>query len=199
MKTHNIEQGTDSWFEVRKTKMTASHGSAIWSCWAWLKTYIINKMAERFSSWEKEQLGWKDIERWNELEEQARVVYEMETWREIEEVGFIEYNEFVWCSPDWLIKWEKGGIEIKCPNDVNFFKILINPEEKSIPSAYRWQIQMSLLITWYEYWDFVAYNPNYQKNIVIIRVYPDEAKFAKLKTWFLMGQAQMEEILKKIK
>ena len=40
---------------------------------------------------------------------------------------------------------------------------------------------MNLLITGRKWWDFVAYNPNYKTNIIIIRIKPDLEKFKKIR------------------
>ena len=193
-----IEQQSKEWFDMRKGKMTASNATAIGNCWKGLDTYIIEMMAESFSSAEKEQYSNEHTNRWNELEPQARSLYELETMNTVDQVSFIEYNEFIGCSPDWLI-WEDGWIEIKCPSDVKFFKIILDWTEKSIDSDYLWQIQMSLFITKRKWWDLCFYNPNYEKSLIIFRILPDEEKFKRLEEWFSIWINKIKEISLKIK
>lgn len=58
--------------------------------------------------------------------------------------------------------------------------MLLDGTEKAIDSDYVWQIQMSLWVTKRKWWDFLAYNPNYEKSSIPFRIYPDPEKFAKL-------------------
>lgn len=193
---HNIEQKTQEWLNLRKGKMTASHAQAIGNVWKWLDTYIYEMMSEFFSSGENEWYTNKDIERWNELEPLAREMYELETGRTVQEVWFIEFNEYIGCSPDWLV-WEDWGIEIKCVKDIWHFKLLVNwPSE--IDSWYIWQIQMSLFITGRKWWDYVSYNPNYKQSLIIHRIYPDDWKFDKLREWFKYWINKIEEIKQRL-
>jgi len=197
MLNHNIEQGSPEWFEIRKGKLTASHAQAIGNCGKGLDTYIVEMMAEFYSSGEKEQFSNKHTERGEELEPIARDIYQLETGNDVVEVGFVEYNEFVGCSPDGLIG-EDGGIEIKAIDDVGYFKYLLNGESE-IDTKYLWQVQMNLLITGRKWWDFVAYNPNYKKTMCIFRITPDKEKFEALKKGFKIGEAKILEIKNKIK
>lgn len=192
---YNFKQWSDDWFEVRKLKMTASHAIAIWNCWKWLNTYIGCLVSEYFSKWVKDSFYSKDMERGNELEQYARSIYELENDIVVEEVWFIEYDKYVWCSPDWLV-WKDGWIEIKCHNDEKHFNLIIN-WEKEIESWYIWQIQMNLLITGRKWWDFISYNPNFEKSLVVYRIYPDEDKFKKLKEWFNIWEQKIEDLIKK--
>lgn len=192
MKIHIMEQKSPEWFEIRKGKMSASHAQAIGNVGKGLDTYIIELMAENFSSWEKEVYTNSDIERWVELEEFARSMYELETGNIVEEVGFIEHNDYVWCSPDGIV-WKDGLIEIKCVKDINHFKMILNGESE-IESKYLWQMQMQLLISGRKWVDYISYNPNYQKSLLIFRIYPDEKKFDALKEGFLYGEKKIKEI-----
>ncbi len=193
MKLYNFEQWTQERFDIRKLKLTAGNATAIWNCGKWLDTYILSLVSEYFSSWEKEKYTNNHMDRGNELEPIARDIYELENWVKIEQVWFVEYNEYVWCSPDWLI-WEDGWIEIKSQDDNKHFKLIIN-WEKEIDSWYIWQIQMNLLITWRKWRDFVSYNPNYKKSLVVHRIYPDLKKFESLLKWFKIWEKKIKELI----
>lgn len=197
MKVYNFIQQSPEWYECRKGKITASHAQAIANCGKGLDTYINELMAEYFSKGVKEQFTSKHTERGNELEAEARVVYEMTSGNTVEEVGFIEYNEFVGASPDGLIG-DDGGLEIKCPDDNGYFEILLNGESE-IDTKYLWQIQMCLLITERKWWDFVAYNPNFDTSIIIHRIFPDKEKQDKLLKGFLIAEQKIKEIINKLK
>lgn len=191
MKIHNIEQKTDEWFKIRSCKLTASHAQEIGNCGKGLDSYILQIMSEYFSTAEKENYTNENIERGNELEEYARNMYELENDLNVEEVGFVEYNEFVGCSPDGIVG-EEGLIEIKCVKDKNHFKIML---DKKIESKYLWQMQMQLLICGKKWCDYVSYNPNFEKSLVIIRVTPDEEKQKKLLDGFKIGESKIKEII----
>lgn len=190
----NIEQGSPEWFELRKGKMTASNAQAISANGKGLETYIYSLLAEEHSK-DKERYTNADIERGIELEPLARDTYTIETGNEVEEVGFIEMDELVGCSPDGLIG-DDGGVEIKCVNDVNFFKLTVNGE-RAIESRYLWQVQMCLLVSGRAWWDLVFYNPNFDKNMIIFRIEPELAKQEKLIMGIEKGKAIIQEVEEK--
>lgn len=195
MKIHEMEQGSNEWFEIRKLKMTASNAQAIATAGVGLETYITNLVSEYLSSAEKEKFNNEHTERGHELEETARALYELEKGEKVEEVGFIELDEYIGCSPDGLIG-KDGGLEIKCPSDSVYFKQII---ENKIPSNYRWQVQMNLYITRRKWWDLVFYNPNFQKNMIIYRIFPNEDDFIKLGNGLEKGKEIINEYLNKYK
>lgn len=166
MKTHNIQQRSDEWFEIRRGKMTASNAQAISANGKGLETYIYALLAEKYSN-NRDRYTNDDMERGVELEEQARLTYQIER-ENVEEVGFIEMNEYVGCSPDGLIG-KDGGLEIKCVNDVNFFKLMLDGE-KGIDAKYLWQVQMCMYVSERTWWDLAFYNPNFDKNLLVFRL-----------------------------
>lgn len=196
MKIYNFEQQSPEWFAIRKFKMTASEAQAIGNCGKGLDSYITEMMAESYSSSDEEKFSSADTNRGNEYEPVARQIYEFENNVTVEQVGFVEYNEYVGFSPDGLVG-EDGGIEIKCVNDKNYFKHLVNGE-KEVDSKYIWQIQMGLLITGRKWWDLIVYNPNYKKSMCIYRIYPDQEKFEALEKGFQIGIEKIKSIKEKI-
>jgi len=190
MKIHKVSQRSEEWFELRKGKMTASEAQCISANGKGLESYIIKMLAEKYSN-NTEKYSNNDMDRGVELEEQARMTYEIER-EKVEEVGFIELDEFTGCSPDGLIG-EDGGIEIKCPNDTNFFKLLVDGE-KAIDAKYLWQVQMCLLVSERKWWDLTFYNPNFDKNMLVFRITPELAKQEKL----IMGIAKGKSIIKNL-
>jgi len=194
MKIHTqVEQQSQEWFDLRKGKMTASNAQAIWNNWKGLETYIIEMMAESFSSAPKEVYSNEHTARGNELEPLARWIYELENMLTVDQVSFIEYNEFIGCSPDGLV-WEEWGLEIKCQNDVKHFKMIIDGIEKNLDSGYVWQVQMNLWVTKRQWWDLAFYNPNFKESLLVTRIFPDPKKFAELEAGFQTGIARIKEI-----
>lgn len=196
MKLHKIEQNTPEWWDIRKKKLTASNAQSIAANGKGLETYVYSLLAEAYAITPEEQYTNADIERGNELEEQARDTYEIETGRQVEKVGFVEVDEHLGCSPDGLIG-EEGGLEIKCVNNTNFFKLMVNGE-KAIDPRYEWQVQMSMLITGRKWWDLAFYNVNFEKNLLIFQVEPDMAKQEKLTLGIDRGKKLIKEIENKL-
>lgn len=195
LKFYNFEQGTDEWFNIRKWKLTASHATAIGNIGKGLETYCKKVVMESISS-NKDNWSNKDTQRGNELEPIARQIYELENDVTVNQVGFIELNEFVGCSPDGLIG-EDGGLEIKSPDDKEYFEYLLGGED-AIKSDYIWQVQMNLLITERKWWDLAIYNPGFPKTMLVFRIYPDLEKFKLLEQGFEVGKTKIVEIKNKI-
>jgi len=193
MKTINCEQGSQEWLDARKGHVTGSHACEIGNNGKGLDTYILELMSEYYSSGEREYYTNADMERGTELEELAASMYEIENDVTLEKVGFVEYNDYAGCSPDRFIG-EDGLVEIKCPNDKNYFKFLLDGE-KAIDSKYLWQMQMQMLVTGREYCIFIAYNPNFKTPMFVKKITLDPVKQAKLHE----GLKAAEEKIKSIK
>ena len=190
MKIYNFEQRTEDWYNIRKGKMTASNAETIIANGKGLETYIYNLMAEYYSSAEKENYINADMQRGIDLEPEARLEFEFYTDLDVQEVGFIEYNEFIGVSPDGLIG-DDGLIEIKCPNDSIYFKLLLS---NNIKPEYIAQMQMQLYVTDRQYCYFVSYNPNFEKSLYIKKITRDEEMIDKLKNGLERGTELIKEI-----
>jgi putative phage-type endonuclease len=194
IKIYDMEQRSDEWHEIRKGKLTASNASKIGTNGSGLKTYIIELMSKFYEGSSDEDYSNAEMERGVELEPVARGSYEMEKKCSVKEVGFIELNKYVGCSPDGLVG-DDGAIEIKCHKNTIHFRLFVEGE-KAIPTAYIWQCQMVLLITGRKWIDYVAYNPNFEKELLIFRIYPDKEKFEKLEAGIKVGVDRIKEIKK---
>ena len=190
MKIYNFEQRTEDWYNIRKGKMTASNAETIIANGKGLETYIYNLMAEYHSSAEKENYINADMQRGIDLEPEARLEFEFYTNLDVQEVGFIEHNEFIGVSPDGLIG-NDGLIEIKCPNDSIYFKLLLS---NNIKPEYIAQMQMQMYVTDRQYCYFVSYNPNFEKSLYIKKINRDEEMIDKLKKGLERGTQLIKEI-----
>jgi dihydrofolate reductase len=94
------------------------------------------------------------------------------TVKTVDQVVFVEMSPYLGCSPDGLIG-EDEGLEIKCPNDKNFFLAILEnkPEKKYID-----QCKMSLIVTGRKKWTLCYYNPNYDTSLLqwTVELSPDE-------------------------
>lgn len=197
MKIHQVEQQGEDWFKLRELKLTSSKATAIGNNGKGLETLVTTLVAEHLSSGDRKHFNNIHTDRGNELEETARQIYELETGNKVETVGFIEINEHVGCSPDGLIGAD-GLTEFKCPDDVKFYKILMNGE-KEIDSDYLWQTQYQLLTTQRKFADLCFYNPNYTKSLAIFRILPDPEKQEALKKGIEIGTRLIKEQLEKFR
>ena len=180
-----MKQGSTEWHEIRKGKLTASHGQEIATNGVGLKTYVSDIILYSFI--EKEFYTNNDIERGNELEPIAAIAYEMNNFIELHKVGFIQRGEYVGMSPDGLIMngdGIEGGIEVKAKNNKNHYKALL---DNFIDSKTLWQIHMSIHISGAKFWDFCSYNPNFTNSLVQIRVERDEEKCKKIENGLKSG------------
>lgn len=192
MKIYNdIEQGTAEWFAIRDMMMTASNACAIGSNGKGLETYAKELVMEHNLLVRTE---WSNhhTDRGNELEPEARTKYTLETEQYVQEVGFVtndDISDMAGCSPDGLVG-DDGLMEIKCPSDKIFFQYILDGK---IKSEYMWQMQMQMLITERKWCDYVVYNPNFKKDIIIVRVDRDDTKFKKLKEGLKSGKKLIQK------
>lgn len=189
-----VEQGTPEWLQLRLGKFTASDAQAIATNGKGLETLVFAKAAEILTGKLQESYTNADMERGNELEEMARNSYELETGIVVKRVGFVEKSERIGCSPDGLIG-EDGLQEIKCKNDPLFVRYLV---ERTVDSAHNWQMQMQMLITERKWCDYVIFNPNFEKSVIVTRVERDEVQIEKLRMGLEKAQEDLERILAKI-
>ena len=192
MKIYNFEQRTEDWYNIRKGKMTASNAEIIIANGKGLETYIYNLMAEYYSSAEKENYINADMQRGIDLEPEAKIEFQFYTGLDIKEVGCVELNEYILASPDGLVG-DDGLIEIKCPNDSIYFKLLLS---NNIKPEYIAQMQMQMYVTDRQYCYFVSYNPNFEKSLYIKKINRDEEMIDKLKKGLERGTQLIKEIKK---
>lgn len=190
MKIHNFEQRTPEWIEIKRGKMSASNAETIIANGKGLETYIYNLMAEYYSSAEKENYINADMQRGIDLEPEAKIEFQFYTGLNIKEVGCVEFNEYILASPDGLIG-DDGLIEIKCPNDSIYFKLLLSD---NIKPEYIAQMQMQMYVTDRQYCYFVSYNPNFEKSLYIKKINRDEEMIEKLKKGLERGTQLIKEI-----
>lgn len=194
MQVVNCEQGTDEWFALREQRMSASHAQAIAANGKGLDTYITQLMQEYYSTSEPVKYQSKSMERGIELEPSAGFAYEMETGNEVKKVGFVIRNDNVGCSPDLFVN-NDGLAEIKCLEDKAYFNYLLT---EKIDTGYEWQMQMQMLICKRKWCDYVVYNPNFKKSLIIKRMFIDALKTDKLELGFLSGIDKINEIKNKL-
>lgn len=189
MEIHNFPQYSPEWWEVRSKKMTASHAQAIGNQGKGLESYALELVCSHYSK-DKEGYSNGHMQRGLELEPEAATVYQAETLSDVQEVGFVVYSDYVGCSPDRMVN-NDGLLEIKCLSDKVYFQLLLTGK---IETKYLWQMQMQMLCCGREWCDFFAYNPNFDRNYWMMRVFPEQAKVDKLINGFEMGEKLIRDI-----
>lgn len=132
------------------------------------------------------------MERGKLLEPLAIQQYAYTNEVEVRRVGLVTTNDGrVGCSPDGLIVGTKGGLEVKCTLDENHMSILFDGPGDD----YKQQVQASLAIGEFEWWDLYAYHPELPP--VTIRTYRDEPYIAKMGAALTEFLATRDEMLAK--
>lgn len=193
MKVYNCEQGSEEWLKCRLGKLTGSVAHTIATNGKGLETLCLEKATEILTGIIPD--GYKNdaMQHGNDYEAEARSIYELETGNTVIQVGFCEDNEFVGVSPDGLIG-DDGLIEIKCPTDKTYTQYLI---DGVIKPEYYSQMQMQMLITNRNWCDYVVYNPNFKKTIIIKRVKADKEHMEKIGAGLGYGMRKIKEIVEK--
>lgn len=192
MVIHRMEQGSEEWKTIRKGLMTASNAQAISANGKGLVTYITDLVAEKYSKGIAEGFKNTYMEYGTELEPVARSMYELQQSVKVEQIGFVEVDEYTGCSPDGFVG-DDGMIEIKCHQDKKHFRLIVNGIDE-IDSGYVWQVQMNLMLTGRKWCDLICYNPNYEQELVIFRIEPDQEAFAQLRAGIEKGKALIQEL-----
>lgn len=199
MKIVNCAQGTPEWFEARCGIPTASNFDKIvdenGNPSRQRKKYLYQLAGERITNKPEETYQNFAMQRGRELEAEARSFYEMTTEKVIDQVGLcVSDGEFIYAaSPDGLVG-DEGNIEIKCPMIATHVSYLISGD---LPSDYFQQVQGQLLVTGRKWCDFISYYPG--MNPLVVRVVPDEAFQAKLKSELERFCADLDAVTKQIR
>lgn len=194
MEIINCIQGTEEWFKCRLGMLTASEAQAISANGAGLKTLVNKLVAERLTGKIEQGYMNSDMQRGKDLEAEARNAYELETNNSVIQVGFCKLDDYVGGSPDGLIN-EDGGIEIKCFSDSKFVDYMFS---EKVDTGYEWQCQYNMFVTDRKFWDYVVYNPNFKKSLIIKRINRDEVAIEKIKAGIETGKAMIKTMIEKL-
>jgi hypothetical protein len=175
-KIQTAEERREAWLRERLGKFTASefhrlmaNGKGADALSAGAKTYATEKAIElltepTFDNYVSAAMQWG-------LDHEAEAVsaWESRTGLPVEDHShnqiFLPLGDSAGGTPDGLIRSESAGIEIKCPNSKTHleYRAIHDAESlKSIAPDYCWQIQGLMLITGYERWFFVSYDPRFK-------------------------------------
>lgn len=190
---HNVDQKSDEWNALRLGRITGSimhkfmtknrKGNGLGKTTLYA---VYELMAQRLTGIDETQDLSNNIhiKRGNELEQLAIAEYEIKTFNIVKQVGFIEIDDFVGGSPDGLVG-DDGIIEVKCKNNANHLRSIIDARNGIIDKSHVIQMQFLMWITKREWCDYVLYNENFTntgkyKCLEIFRVKKDKKTIEKI-------------------
>lgn len=212
---HEVDNGSPEWFAARMGIPTASEFHRVIQPGGELRfkkngepyksqageladgrwTYAYELAVERLLGESKQSIdGLRWVERGSMLEPDAVQHYEFVHDCRTVKAGFITTDDKrMGCSPDRIMVDEIGGLEIKCPGAAKHLEYFIGGPGVN----YRCQVQGSLLITGFPWWDFESYHP--QLPEVVRRFERDEEFIAKMKIGLDQFCKEIDEIVAKVK
>lgn len=197
MEVHDMPQGSDEWFEVRKGIPTSSQFATILSKGRTKgapsktrQTYLYKLAGERLTGEPMDNFSNRHMERGHEMEPQARQFYAFLNDVEPELVGFIT-NGRKGCSPDSLIG-DNGMLEIK----TKLPHLMIEAHERGgFPPEHYAQCQGQLWVAEREWCDLICYWPRMKP--LIVRTFRDDDFIEKLSAEVERFNADLDAIVAK--
>lgn len=180
-----FEQGSESWFQIRCGRVTASR---IADLMARTKTgwgasranYMAQIVVERLTgavepSYQNAAMQW-GIEK----EPEARAAYRFREDADVTETDFVLHPALFMAgaSPDGLVG-ERGLVEIKCPSSATHMDTL---RGGSIPDKYQLQMLWQMACTGRDWCDFVSYDPRFPEamRLFVKRLDRDAERIAEI-------------------
>tara|TARA_R110000782_G_scaffold2628_6_gene9983 strand:- start:959 stop:1654 length:696 start_codon:yes stop_codon:yes gene_type:complete len=174
---HNdLEQGTPEWLAARRGLMTASEMNLVLtptlkpSDNEKTRTHIYEIAAQRITEWTEPTYVGEAMMRGHADEITARDLY-CDRYEPVEEKGFItrDFGGFtLGYSPDGCGVMSNFGIECKSRVQKHHIKTVITNE---VPVEYMLQVQTGLLVTEWDYMDYISFCAGLP--MWVIRVRPD--------------------------
>jgi hypothetical protein len=185
VKIHNVEQGSEEWFNLRLGIPSASRFKDLLTPTgkpsASSDKYLNELLAERLSGKRFETFKSHWMQRGNDLEPEAAGVFWLQEDLHCREIGFVTNDSMtVGCSPDRIVgDGMVTGLEIKCPSPgVHTAYLREYAKSGAMPSEYYAQVQGTMwLMDFSDYW-FQSYHPDLPN--LIMKVERDEKYIAGL-------------------
>ena len=163
-----MQQGTDSWHQIRCGKVTASRVADIIAKTktgysASRENYLAQLVCERMTGKPTESFTNAAMLHGTETEPFARAAYESVKDVLVQEVGFVVHPliEDAGASPDGLVG-DFGLVEIKCPNTATHIQTLL---DQKVPEKYNTQMQWQMASTSRHWCDFVSFDPRMAEGL----------------------------------
>ena len=192
-----LDQGSSDWHDARAGIVTASAmrslvtGSGQVANNDTSRGLIRTLAAERIMGKPADSFSSRMMDRGTALEPFARDLYS-EHYAPVEEVGFIRLDTDEYSlgySPDGVIGHD-GLIEIKSPGPKEHLRTILDDD---VPSVYKWQVQVGLLVTGRSWLDFISYCPG--ADLYVKRVRPDKEAFGTIHMAVSAAEAAITSII----
>lgn len=196
----DLEQGSDSWFQEKLGKPSASNINKILTNEGkpskQREGYLYELAAQIITGKYEEVYKNPAMEQGNEREQESRNYLEVVLGVNIKKTGVIYKDEkkLFLCSPDGIAENESFGAELKNPLGKTQVKYLL---DGTLPSEYFGQVQMSLYVTGLPYWWFLSYVP--LMNPLMIKVEPDKAYQKALAVELELFTEELDSVIKKLR
>ena len=189
-----LEQRTPEWYALRQLRLTASNAYKIIAGNDILFNYC-QELVNEFIYGAKETVMNEYMLNGVRLEPVARELAETLYNCKYEQVGAIVQNDRVLVSPDGCIFDDDDNIieliEIKCPSDKTFKKVLTGYIDKK----YMAQMQMQMLVCECNKCRYFVYNENIEPFYYSVMIEADADMQAKLKENLAEGASIIDSLL----
>ena len=197
---NNCEQGSPEWFEARAGSVGASSIDKLITTQGkpstQRKAYLYQKAAEKLTGKVAESYSNANMAMGVEREQESRNLFSMIHDVEIEQVGLILPFEGAGfhCSPDGILTGREEGLELKNVLASTQCKYL---DKGELPTEYKLQVQMSLLVTSWDYWHFFSYYPGLKP--LDLKIGRDENLIKAIKIELALFIEDLEKLVNKLK
>ena len=198
-----MDQGSESWFQVRIGKVTASRVADVI---AKTKTgysasrdnYMAQLVCERLTGQKGESFTNAAMQHGTDTEPLARAAYEALQDVLVDEVGFVPHPsiDMAGASPDGLVGTD-GLLEIKCPNTATHIETLMS---KTVPGKYNTQMQFQMACTGRQWCDFVSFDNRLpaELQLFVKRVPRDEVFIRLIEAEIVQFLAELDDKINKL-
>jgi len=197
MNSHEFEQGSAQWLQIRLGKVTASRVADVIAKTktgpaAGRANYAAQIIAERLTGSVAESYSNAAMQWGTDNEPDARLAYEFRTDNEVEQVAFVGHPTIPMsgASPDGLVG-DDGLVEIKCPNTATHIETL---RGQSIPTKYQTQMLWQMACTGRKWCDFVSFDPRLPEEMRLFsaRLVRDDERIAELEAEVIAFLAEID-------
>jgi len=198
-----MDQGSESWFQVRIGKVTASRVADVI---AKTKTgysasrdnYMAQLICERLTGQKGESFTNAAMQHGTDTEPLARAAYEALKDVLVDEVGFVPHPtiEMAGASPDGLVG-DDGLLEIKAPQTNTHIETLLS---QSVPGKYNTQMQFQMACTGRKWCDFVSFDNRLPEELqlFVMRVPRDEVFIRLIEAEIVQFIAELDDKINKL-
>jgi exodeoxyribonuclease (lambda-induced) len=142
------------------------------------QTYMDQLIAEVCTG-RGEEINAKALSWGKENEVAARAAYSFESGEKIQDGGFIYgMDKRVGASPDGIVVGKNKGLELKAPySSDTHIAFLLHDEVKP---EYVTQVQWSMWVSGFDFWDFASFDPRMKKNMIKIVTFKRDEEMMKM-------------------